>query len=257
MFKNGISIIGAGNVAYHIAKAINNAGYNIIQIISRTRNAAEELANEINAEGIDDFQKIDLSVDLIIIAVNDDDIINVISKINFGDSLLVHTAGSVDMNIFEPYLINYGVFYPVQTFSKAREIDFSDIPICIEANNNSNQNLLLQFAEKICKNVSIINSSQRKKIHLAAVFANNFVNHMYHVSSNLLSDEGIPFDILKPLIKETAMKVMDNTPNKMQTGPALRNDNIIIKKHLEMLNNYKELQKIYRFVSENIKEINK
>lgn len=160
------------------------------------------------------------------------------------------------MNIFDSLAQNYGVLYPVQTFSKEKEIDFSNVPICIEANNEFNNDILKQFSKKISSKVIKVSSVQRKNIHLSAVFACNFVNHMYNIAAHLLNEDDISFDILKPLISETAIKVMNNSPQDMQTGPAIRNDKIVIENHLESLNNDKELQKIYRFVSENIKNIN-
>ncbi|MDA3780819.1 MAG: DUF2520 domain-containing protein [Bacteroidales bacterium] len=257
MLKNGISIIGAGNVATHLALAINNAHFNIKQIVSKTENSASKLAKKVDAEVINDLRKLDLSVDLIILSVNDDAIINILRKIKIEKTFIVHTAGSVDMNIFESFAVNYGVFYPVQTFSKERKIDFNNVPLGIEANSKSNREILKQFAKKLSNNVSDVNSIQRKKIHLAAVFACNFVNHMYNIASNLLRDNNVSDDIIKPLIMETAMKVMNDNPNSLQTGPAIRNDNLVIANHLEMLKDYEEWQNIYNFVSKNIKNINK
>jgi predicted short-subunit dehydrogenase-like oxidoreductase (DUF2520 family) len=150
---------------------------------------------------------------------------------------------------------NYGVFYPLQTFSKSREISFSDIPICIEANQSSTLLKLQQLAGTLSSSVHPINSEERKTLHLAAVFANNFVNHLYSIGSEILQENNLSFDLLKPLIRETAAKIETLHPLEAQTGPARRNDQGVINAQLKLLQDQPEFQKIYSFVTESIYQI--
>ena len=156
------------------------------------------------------------------------------------------------MNIFKNRFENFGVFYPVQTFSKTRNLDFSKIPICIEANSITLENELLELAKILSSSACVIDSEKRKFLHLSAVFASNFSNHMYDIAAEILSQKDISFDLLKPLIDETAQKAIDTGARNAQTGPAVRNDQKIIQNHIEMLKNQPEFEKIYRFVSESI-----
>ena len=160
------------------------------------------------------------------------------------------------MNVFENRFENYGVFYPLQTFSKFRDIDFSTVPICIEANNKKLEKILVNLAKYISNSVHLVDSEKRKMLHLSAVFACNFVNHMYSVATEILNQSDIPFDLLKPLIVETMQKAIDFDPQNAQTGPAVRNDQNIMLKHIELLKDNPEFEKIYRFVSESIYKLN-
>jgi predicted short-subunit dehydrogenase-like oxidoreductase (DUF2520 family) len=191
--------------------------------------------------------------DLYLIAIKDSAIQEVLENLSLDENrMIVHTAGSVPMNILDGFSKNYGVFYPLQTFSKNRKIDFSDIPICIEANHPSSLMKLQELAGRLSGSVHQINSHDRKTLHLAAVFANNFVNHFYAIGESLLQDKRLNFDLLKPLIRETAKKTESLSPVDAQTGPAKRNDQTIINAHLKMLHDQPDLQKIYRLMSESI-----
>jgi len=156
------------------------------------------------------------------------------------------------MNILKKLSGNFGVFYPLQTFSKQKKIKFRNIPFCIEANNKKNENILKNIADKISDKVFIINSEQREYIHIAAVFSCNFTNYFYSVSEKLLKKNNIDFNILLPLIQETTQKIKKFKPSEVQTGPAARNDIKIIKKHLEKLKKNPEQQKLYNLISKNI-----
>ncbi len=175
-------------------------------------------------------------------------------KEKIDNNLVIHTAGSVPMDILKGLSGNYGVFYPLQTFSKYKLIDFKTIPLCLEANTGFNYDKLAKYAFQISEDVRKINSEQRKYIHLAAVFANNFSNRMFAIAENILKEKQIDFEILLPLIQETVEKIKNNSPGKVQTGPAVRNDQKVIDKHSELLNKYEDLQKIYSFVSKNISD---
>jgi predicted short-subunit dehydrogenase-like oxidoreductase (DUF2520 family) len=248
-----IAIIGAGNLATQLAIAFAEKGVRIQQIYSQTLEAAKKLAEKVNADFTNDLSALVPDADLYIIAVKDSAILEVLENISVEQSqLIVHTAGSVPMNILEGFSQNYGVFYPLQTFSKSRKVDFSTIPICIEANHPSNLIKLQELAEKLTSAVHQVNSDERKTLHLAAVFVNNFVNHFYTIGAEILQDKKLDFNLLKPLILETATKIEAMHPVDAQTGPAKRNDQTIITDHLKMLHDKPELQKIYSFVTESI-----
>jgi predicted short-subunit dehydrogenase-like oxidoreductase (DUF2520 family) len=255
-FENGIVILGAGNVATHLSCALNNAGFPIKCVYSKTIESAKELALKVDSHYTNEINHIPVEADLYIIAVRDEVIEEIIKHLNLKYGVIVHTAGSISMNVFENQFKNYGVFYPLQTFSKSRNIDFSNIPICIEASNKQLEANLLKLANCLSSNVHLINSEKRKMLHLSAVFACNFANHMYSAAAEILGQSDIPFDLLKPLVTETAQKAIDSDPVKAQTGPAIRNDQGVIQKHLEMLKNNPEFEKIYRFVSNSIFTLN-
>ncbi|MBA3972009.1 MAG: DUF2520 domain-containing protein, partial [Bacteroidetes bacterium] len=187
-----------------------------------------------------------------IIAVKDDVIASVAKQLNLKDKIVVHTSGTVDMAVLKKVTKNYGVLYPLQTLSKDIEIDFKTVPVCIEASNKATSESLQYFAKSISRNVQRINSEQRKKIHLAAVFACNFSNHMYSIADDLLGNDKLSLELLKPLIEETANKIKLGRPHKMQTGPAIRGDKQTINAHLKLLSKDKRNQKIYKLLSESI-----
>ncbi|MBC8146969.1 MAG: DUF2520 domain-containing protein [Bacteroidetes bacterium] len=250
--KYKISIIGTGNVATHLALELANSGHNLVNIFGRTEIKAKQLSEKVNSSFTSEISNIPKDVDLIIVSITDNAIESVIRNVNFGNTLIVHTSGSVAMDIFEKSSENFGVFYPLQTFSKNKEVDFKYIPICVEANNNKNIHLLFELGKSISNDVRKINSEQRKIIHLAAVFACNFTNHLYSIADEILESNGIPFDILRPLIKETSNKIDNNKPAEVQTGPASRGDSEIIQKHLGQLQNKPEFREIYDLLSRNI-----
>jgi len=247
-----VVIIGSGNVATHLSNALFNINCNILQIYSRNINSAKLLAKNINSEYTNDIKLLNKNADIYIVSVTDNAIKNIIEQTDYKFNRIVHTAGSVDKDIFKNNSINYGVFYPFQTFSKDKKVNFSEIPICIEANNNSFEKELINLAKKISKNVYKMNSEQRKYLHIAGVFANNFVNHLYYIAGEVLKQKNIDAEIINPLIKETANKLEKLTAFNAQTGPALRKDIVIIKKHLDLLSSKPEFMEIYKIISENI-----
>ena len=252
MIEN-VVLIGAGNLATQLALALFEKGIQVRQIYSRKIKSASELARKVNASISNDLSQLIPDADLYVIAVNDSAIQEVLENIRLKDNqLIVHTAGSLPMNIMEGFSANYGVFYPLQTFSKSKKVDFSTIPICIEANHPSNFLKLEKLGEKLSTSVNQINSEERKTLHLAAVFVNNFVNHLYAVGADILHDKKLDFDLLKPLIRETAEKIESLRPIDAQTGPAKRNDQNTINTQLKMLQDKPEFQKIYSFATESI-----
>jgi predicted short-subunit dehydrogenase-like oxidoreductase (DUF2520 family) len=252
-----VVIIGAGNLATRVSLELHYNGVEIIQVYSRTVTSALTLARMLGCNYVTKTEKITPDADIYLISVSDMAMTDILSKINFNNKLIAHTAGSIPMNALQKYSQNYGVFYPLQTFSKYREVDFENIPFCIEASNSKNEEQLVEMASLISNDVRVINSEQRKQLHLAAVFASNFVNHMYAIAGEIIQEKNLPFDILSPLIMETASKMKNMPPRAAQTGPALRMDKNIMQEHLNMLSSSPKLKKMYNTVSESITDFHK
>lgn len=247
-----ITIIGSGNVATHLAAAFKNAGHRLIQVYSRNMHNAALLAYHVGAEAIDDLNDINPETDLFIISVNDDVIATIAQTLAKHQKLTVHTSGATDIEALLAFNPKAGVFYPLQTFSKNKEVDFSTVPLCIEGADEAITSELEQLAKTISKNVYRVNSAQRKILHLAAVFACNFPNYLYGVAQQLLAKHDMEFELLRPLILETAQKVQDHLPAEAQTGPAIRNDENTIAAHLQLLDEEPQLKAIYNLLSQGI-----
>lgn len=238
-----ISIIGSGNVAQHLIKAIENTNQiELVQVFARNIETVSHLisSNKITTE-IATLK----DADLYIIAVSDDAIQSVSNSLAFTNKLVAHTSGSVAMNELNNSN-RKAVFYPLQTLSKKKEIDFSTVPLCIEAQNEIDLQLLNDVANQLSNHVYNIHSEQRKSLHVAAVFVSNFTNHLYKIGNDICAEHQVPFEILKPLISETAKKIQTLAPADAQTGPAKRNDTSTINKHLAILTdeNQKDIYKI-------------
>jgi len=244
--------IGSGNVATHLAAGLKEKGVTISQIYSRTLSNAEMLGKKLDCPYTSDIYDIQTDADIYFYALKDSAFKHFIRSFDMPNAIHVHTAGSIPMGEFDGFATKYGVFYPLQTFSKGKPVDFSEIPICIEACNSEVQLKLLDLAKTLSSKTYIITSEQRKKLHIAAVFACNFTNYMYDAASQIMEDSGIPFEIIQPLIAETADKIKTMTPYAAQTGPAVRYDEKIIRKHLYMLIKKPKLRKIYKLLSKNI-----
>lgn len=249
-----VAIIGAGNVATHLAKSISAVNIEITQIWSYHYQNAQVLAKTVNAAAIDNLNKVEADTDICLIAIKDDKIATVVGELRNFKGLLVHTSGSVSLNVFKGAIENYGVLYPLQTFSKNKEVDFASIPLCLEANSKASLNKLITLASNLSTNVIEVNSEKRKILHLAAVFACNFTNHLYALAGEILKTNELEFEILRPLIAETAAKVQHSLPLEVQTGPAIRNDNETLKKHEELLTKQPALLEIYKTLSDSIKK---
>lgn len=248
-----IVIIGAGNVAIHLAKTFKAVNVQVTQVWSYHYENALLLANQVDAVAIKELSALDTTADLCLIAVKDDAIAELLPQLANFKGIIAHTSGAVSIDVFEGLIKKYGVFYPLQTFSKSKEVNFSNIPLCVEANDENTLKLLKEIANKLSVNVTEVNSEKRKILHLSAVFACNFTNHLYVLAQELLNANGLDFDILRPLIAETADKVQDEFPLNVQTGPAIRNDNETIKKHEELLKGQPALLEIYKTLSNSIK----
>ncbi len=250
-----IVLIGSGNVASHLGTALHHANHHIVQVYSRKQSNALELAEQLNAEAISDLANLLPTADLYVISVKDDVITQVVEQMPETKGLVVHTAGSVSVDVLSRYK-NYGVFYPFQTFIKSAHLQFDNIPILVEANTEKNTSTLLKLGKDLSGKVLRASSEQRGALHISAVFACNFVNHMYRLGEDVLKDSGLPFELLHPLIKETANKVMKFSPSVAQTGPASRNDQQIIQKHLKQLEGQHELAQIYELLTNSIIKFN-
>lgn len=247
-----IVIIGTGNVAFHLALVLYASDFDIVQIVGRDKNVAAELAKKVKAKTESDFKKINTTADIYIIAVKDDAIEKVAKQLQLKNKIIVHTSGTVEAKVLKVSSTNYGVFYPLQTFSKNKKVNFSTIPICIEASNKKTGTILTAVAKSLSKKVYAVNDTQRKSLHLAAVFACNFSNHLYAIAAEMLEKNKLSFDLLKPLIAETAEKIKEQHPEQAQTGPAVREDKKTMNTHLKMLSENKSLKRIYKQMSEEI-----
>lgn len=245
-----LSILGTGNVASHLIKVFQNAeNIKINQIYTRTE--ANLLPYKKLYNTTTDINTLTPS-DVFIIAVKDDAITNLIEKINIPNQFIVHTSGSLPLQTIAN---RNGVFYPLQTFSKHTEVDFTSIPMCLEADTQADYKILEELAHAISDKVFPISSSQRKSLHLSAVFVCNFVNHLYAIGNELCAENNVPFEVLYALMEETTKKASLNAPKKVQTGPAIRHDEETIRQHLSQLNKpiYKE---IYTLLTQSIQATN-
>ncbi len=247
-----LTFIGSGNVATHMAAAFKNAGHRIVQVYSPNMHNAALLAYHVGATAIDQLSDIDPETDLFIISVKDDAIATVAEVLAKHQKTLVHTSGSTSLDVLLNYIDKAGVLYPLQTFSKTREVDFATVPLCIEAANEDLYAHLQQLAATVSNNIYNVNSEGRKLLHLAAVFACNFPNYLYGVAQQLLAANQLDFNLLRPLILETAQKVQQQPPVAVQTGPAARNDQSTMQAHLQMLDGQMDLQQMYMLLSQGI-----
>lgn len=245
-----IFIIGSGNVATHLATALFQAQHTIVGVCSRNSQHASLLAQNVEADVFTSVAQIPTDADFYLISISDDNIDDVVMQMPKVSGVVAHTAGSIDITRLSKFE-QYGVFYPLQTFTQGRPINVSVVPMCIEANTPTTYNVIENIAKSISNNVLEVSSQQRKYLHLAAVFACNFVNFMYAQAETIVAQSGLPFSIVKPLIDETADKAISIGPLLAQTGPARRADFSIMEKHKKLLDN-QNLQKLYSFVSEQI-----
>lgn len=243
-----IVLIGTGNVARQLFDTFRLYGeIKVLQVLGRNKEALDYFApySKINSN----FDKPE-PADVYIIAVSDDAIVAVSQYFTNINGIVIHTSGSVPMEVLSKHR-QKGVIYPLQTFSKDRIIDFKNVPICLEADQKENLDVLKRLAHLISDHVYEISSEQRKSLHLAAVFVNNFTNHLYQIGNSICEENNVPFEILKPLIRETAAKIEQLAPHDAQTGPAMRGDESTIKQHLKQIVNA-EYKEIYKLLSKSI-----
>jgi predicted short-subunit dehydrogenase-like oxidoreductase (DUF2520 family) len=252
-----IVILGSGNIATHLGRAFKMAGQTISQVWSRDINKATALADTLAAEAIDSMIDLDRTADLFIIAVNDEAIRKIALELKLSDQLLLHTSGSTGLSALEGASTKIGVFYPLQTFSKIKSIDFRQVPIIIEANVPEVLSIIRAIADRLSEKVIELNSEQRKTLHVGAVFACNFTNHLFGLAQELLEEKGLDYELLKPLIEETLNKIEMNRPVSVQTGPAIREDQVTIQAHLNLLIHNPDLSELYIKLSQSIVNLHK
>ena len=241
-----ILLVGSGNVATHLAKNIDNKNYCINQVFSRSKENAKKLIEFLGCNWTNNPKKI-LKSDITIISVNDDSIKSVIKFLP--NIPTVHTSGCTGIDILKKFN-DYGVLYPLQTFRKNVDMNIKEVPFLIETNSKKFESDLFQLASNLSEIVRVTDSKTRKKIHLAAVFACNFTNHMLVLAKKICDESNNDFSLLLPLIKKTFNQINEN-PIKLQTGPAFREDLGVIEEHLKIIED-KNLKKIYNFLSQNI-----
>lgn len=245
-------IIGSGNIAGLLAENLHRRGVNILQVYSRTPARARKLAARVKAEAVASPGELHTAADFYLIAVSDDAIAPVAEQLEQVRGIVLHTSGTTDMQVLKKKGRAYGVLYPLQTVSQKRKLDTRLIPFSIEASSPAALREVRKLAEQLSDKVIRMNSVQRRAAHLAAVFACNFTNHFYRIAADLLRSQGLRFDLLHPLIAETARKAQHMAPAAAQTGPALRGDRKTMAKHLELLKQHPEWAALYRAISTDI-----
>lgn len=243
-----IVIIGSGNVAHHLISAFSESTESeLVQVFSRNKANVDNAPKSVIVT--DNFDEL-VAADLYIIAVSDDAIASVSQQLPFENRLVVHTSGSVSIKDLDSKN-RRGVFYPLQSFSKSKPVVFKEIPVCLESESVEDYNLIEKTALGISDKIFRIDSEQRKALHVSAVFVNNFTNHLYKIGNDICDEYQIPFEILQPLIRETAEKVMVLSPSEAQTGPAKRNDTLTIETHLALLSDANQ-RNIYTMITQSI-----
>ena len=251
-----LAFIGSGNVAWHLSQGLENAGFPVVAIYSRTLKNAQKLAARMyDATATDSLDFSESEATVFFICVKDDALPEVCYHLQLpATAIVVHTSGSLPLSALQlnpP--VSRGVFYPLQTFSQSRAIDISQTPLCLEAEDPATEAILVEMAQKLSKIVYLVSSQERKALHLSAVFACNFVNHLWAVAKQLLDAEHLEFDLLKPLIRETLEKALAaGDPAQVQTGPAARHDLKLIQTHLAYLQKNPAWQHLYQVLSDSI-----
>lgn len=246
-----ISIIGSGNVATVFAKLISNSNHRLIHVFSRTLENAAELATQYGA-GYSDYNGMPgEETDLYIIATSDQSFEQLLPNFSVNNHLIVHTAGSISKDILHNVSTNYGVLYPLQSLHKTNK-NLPEIPLLIDANTEENIEALKNFALSISNNVSVVGDQERFILHAAAVIVSNFTNYLYSIAEDFCIKENADFNLLKPLIMETAQRIASHSPKEVQTGPAIRKDIQTLDKHLRLLNKYPKLRTTYMRLTDGI-----
>jgi predicted short-subunit dehydrogenase-like oxidoreductase (DUF2520 family) len=247
-----VVLVGTGNVAWHLGYALVENGIPISQVLGRTLSAVRQMADELNVPQSGRPEDLNRDAEVCLMCISDDAILQVLKIMKPEKCLMIHTAGSISIDVFNGRALNYGVLYPFQTFTRGRPMTYKKIPILIEANSTENLTGIRQLAERISDRVIEADSSQRSYLHLAGIFAGNFSNHMYAIAEKLTLEYNLPFELLKPLIEETTAKATAMSPRQAQTGPAVRSNKGIIEKHISLLQDHPELQLLYRTISDSI-----
>ncbi len=256
-----IVFLGAGRLASNLAPALQRAGHSVVQVFSRTSRSAEQLAQKVGGRAVTDVNQLVTDADVYVFSVSDAVLPSLAEKLSrhlnaqqkdTASAVFLHTAGSVPLSVFQSLSCHYGVVYPMQTFSKERMVDFDHLPIFIEGNDDVSLSVAWQLATSVSTNVRELPSSARRQLHLAAVFACNFVNHCYQLSAEILDKHGLSFEVMLPLIDETAAKVHVLPPVQAQTGPAVRYDENVLRAQQQLLADLPYHARVYELMSESI-----
>lgn len=249
-----IVVVGAGNVATHLAHAFAASGNRIAQVYSRKLETAQVLAQRFGVPYTNNLAMLKANADVYIFSVADDALFDITSHIRLADKICFHTSGTVPMEVMAAVTNNYGVVYAPQTFVKHIAMDYSVLPFCIEASNQYTLDTLLSMVKNVSDNVHILSSEQRKYLHLASVFANNFGNCINAMAQHIMSEHNLPFEIVQPLIQETANKATQGNLWQLQTGPARRGDTKTLEKHRALLSDTPDYLEVYNLLTSMIEK---
>lgn len=254
-----ITAIGAGNIASHLVPALKEIGCDIVEVYSRSIYKARSLASKVNAKPRSDLSKINKESDIYLIMIADDAIKEVVDKLpQFNDQqMIVHTSGATPSTVLKSTQIPYGVFYPLQSFKKGQEINLSQVPFLIFSEDEKLLRTIGVIARQLSQTVKVVTDQERLLYHLAAVFVNNFTNHIACIGDNILNNNKLDPQILKPIIETTFNKILTQDACAIQTGPAIRNDVALQKKHLKLIENEIDWTSIYKIISKSIYNSNK
>ena len=249
-----ITIIGSGNVAFVLGELFKKSNYSINEVVGRNPITAQQLAEKLNARACLDINTIDKSSNIYVLAVKDDAVAAIAAQLQLVDKLLVHTCGSVSMNVLATASVNYGVLYPLQSLRK--ELNYQpSIPFLVDGSSENVRNTIFNLATTISEKVIMADDVTRLQYHLSAIIVSNFTNHLFAVTKNYCDTNNIDFKLLSPLIKETVNRMQYYDPGDMQTGPAIRGDETTIQKHMQLLFAFPELKKIYALMSDSIRQV--
>lgn len=255
--KFKLVIVGSGNVGYHVGQRLHQAGYVINQVFSLTPQHGKSLAEKVDSTFTNDVTKIVSDADVYIVCVKDDAMENVINALKIENKIVLHTAGSVPKNISKRTDIHQGVLYPLQSFNRNAEVSWENVPVFVDGDNDDVIRAATELGNALTGNVKQANDEQRLRVHIAAVFANNFSNHCLAIGQKLLEESGYDFDVLKPLVEATFKRLRRSNPSDVQTGPSMRGDVKTVDKHLNALVAHPNWKELYRYLSDDIRNANK
>jgi predicted short-subunit dehydrogenase-like oxidoreductase (DUF2520 family) len=251
-----IVIVGTGNVADVLGRKLKHAGHAILQVFGRNGLQAEELAKELESVPCSSWKLLDRNAELVLVAIADKALYELDNELKYPEGIVAHTAGSVSRDVLKEISGNYGVLYPLQSLRKQHPV-LTSVPLLVDASNQNTLRVLLELAGTISPQVTIAEDDERLKLHVAAVCVNNFVNHLYAVAADYCKQEKLEFQLLQPLIRETAERIQNLPPRELMTGPAIRNDMVTVDRHLELLSRHPLFQKLYGEMTDSIIEFNR
>ncbi|TSA38922.1 MAG: DUF2520 domain-containing protein [Porphyromonadaceae bacterium] len=250
-----IGFIGAGRVAWHLAPALKKSGHRILQVISKSALSAQKLGDRVGCEHTDKITKLDRDIQILFLTVADHALVELINDISDYRGIVVHTSGTFSSMRFACQKYKYGGMYPLQTFSTGRPLDLSKVPVFIEGCEPAVTEVLVNLASGFSSEVHVVGYEERRWMHLAAVWSNNFTNHMLTNAYGIMNEHSLPVQWLEPLIRETFNKAIELGPLKSQTGPAVRHDQQTLEKHVDLLSYSQELQVLYKRISDSIQNV--